>query len=292
MQSRFRSVRHSFLGFMKLIRFPNLIIIAFTQYLTTIFLIGKDNDWKLYLFDPNLILIVISTLFVAAAGYIINDYYDIKIDYLNRPQRVVIGRFLKRREALLVHSLFNAIGIFAGTLVSWKIGLLNIIAAFLLWSYSNYFKRLPFVGNLIIAVLTGLALIIVGIHFNRNFNLVLIYAIYAIAVNLIREIIKDMEDWQGDATFGCKTLPILWGIRKTKLFLYILIVVFTILLFFLAYPLNMQVLNVYFLFLTIPIIIFWRKLYLADTKREFGILSTYCKVFMLSGVLSMLFFKI
>jgi len=148
------------------------------------------------------------------------------------------------------------------------------------------------VGNLIIAVLTGLALIIVGIHFNRNFNLVLIYAIYAIAVNLIREIIKDMEDWQGDATFGCKTLPILWGIRKTKLFLYILIVVFTILLFFLAYPLNMQVLNVYFLFLTIPIIIFWRKLYLADTKREFGILSTYCKVFMLSGVLSMLFFKI
>jgi len=73
---------------MKLIRFPNLIIIAFTQYLTTIFLIGKDNDWKLYLFDPILILIVISTLFVAAAGYIINDYYDIKSDYLNRPQRV------------------------------------------------------------------------------------------------------------------------------------------------------------------------------------------------------------
>ena len=292
MPNSFRSLRHIIIGFVKLIRLPNLLMIGLTQYLTAIFLVGKDGEWKFYLEDVNLLLIALSTLFIAAAGYIINDYYDIKIDYLNRPQRVVIGRFLRRREALLVHSMFNVIGIFAGTLVSWKIGLLNILAAFLLWSYSNYFKRLPFIGNLIIALLTGLALIVVGIHFRTNIDLVLLYATYAFAVNLIREIIKDIQDRQGDATFGCRTIPIIWGIRRTKQFLYFLIVIFTVLLFFLAFPLHMYVLNFYFLFLTIPIIIFWRKLYVADTRKEFGLLSDYCKIFMLIGVLSMLFFKL
>ena len=92
---------------------------------------------------------------IAAAGNVINDYYDIKIDYVNRPNQVVVGRYLKRRAILFIHAGFNTLGILGGFLISWQIGLVNILAAGLLWLYSNQLKRLPLWGNLTVAILTG-----------------------------------------------------------------------------------------------------------------------------------------
>ena len=163
-------------------------------------------------------------------------------------------------------------------------------AAFLLWLYSNQLKRLPLVGNLVIAALSGLAVWTVSLHFPQNHLLVYTYAIFAFAISLLREIVKDMEDMQGDESFGCKTLPILLGIRYTKFFLYFLSALFIFLLFFMAGLIGNQTLINYFLILVIPITYFIFRLVYADTKKEFTYLSAYCKVLMLSGILSMLFF--
>ena len=95
----------------QLIRLPNLLIIVFTQYFTAIFLIGMNDSYTIYLFDPNLFLLSASTIIIAAAGYIINDYYDIKIDYINRPDKVVVGKLMKRRIALTTHIVFNFFGV-------------------------------------------------------------------------------------------------------------------------------------------------------------------------------------
>lgn len=275
------------LGFLRLIRLPNLLIIVLTQYLVRIFLVGPATDWQPAVLDFRFFLVVLSTVMVAAAGYIINDYYDIKIDTINKPRRVVVGRILKRRIAMGAHTALNWTGVLLASFASLWLGLITFLAAFLLWVYSNRLKQLPLVGNLTIALLTAISLLVVLMYHPRNEMLVYIYAVFAFFISLIREIIKDMEDVRGDATFGCRTLPIVWGIRRTKWVLYALIVVFITVIFALSAHLDNSIFAYFGLFILLPVGWLVYRLIIADTKKEFGYLSSLCKVIMLTGVLSM-----
>ncbi len=285
-----RKQRFSIAGFLKLTRFPNLLIIGLTQYLAVIFLVPYPTEAPRMLLSLHLFLLVSSTIMIAAAGYIINDYYDVKIDYINKPDRVVVGKLIRRRIVLASHLVLNLVGVAIGFFLHPYVGMINFLAAFLLWIYSNQLKRMPFIGNLIIALLTGLSLVVIAVYYQKNTYLILNYAVFAFSINLIREIIKDMEDLKGDKRFGSKTLPIVWGIRKTKKFLYILMSLFIVLFVFMTWILGNPILNAFFLILIIPILYFAYLLYRADTQNRFWQLSNYCKIFMLAGVLSMIFF--
>jgi 4-hydroxybenzoate polyprenyltransferase len=265
------------------------MIVVLTQYLVRMCLVGPKHDWLAHLREVRFFWLAFATICVAAAGYIINDYYDIKIDTINKPRRVVIGRILSRRQAILSHTILNLIGIGLGTLVALRIGLVNFMAAFLLWLYSNQLKRLPFVGNFIVALLTAATLWVVVLFDNQNASLVYTYSVFAFFITLIREIIKDMEDVRGDATFGCKTLPIVWGIRRTKLLLYLLIALFLITLYAFAYFLPNRLVWYFSLFILLPMAWFQWRLYRADTRADFGYLSQVCKIISVIGVLSMIF---
>lgn len=282
----------SILAFVRLIRWPNLLIIAFTQYFTRIFLILEaDLTWNNVievLLDYKLALIVLSTLFIAASGYIINDYYDIKIDLVNKPHRVVIGRYIKRRWAMVINQIFNVAGLLLGLLVGKKVFLVNLLAVFCLWLYSNQLKRLPFWGNLMIAILTGFSLLVLAVHYPGHQREVWIYAIFSFEITLIREIIKDMEDLKGDEKHGCKTLPIIWGIARTKLLLYGLIAIFTALLFILATQLPHSRIGYVFMALMLPLGFLTYRLVYADKSKDFAFLSDACKILMILGVLSMM----
>jgi 4-hydroxybenzoate polyprenyltransferase len=274
-------------SFLRLIRAGNLLIIVLTQYLVRIFLIGPKEDWLQHLADFRFFLLCLSTVLIAAAGYIINDYYDIKIDTINKPRRVVIGRIMRRRHAMVTHTAFNALGIGLGLLVGFKVAAVNLVAAFVLWLYSNQLKRLPFIGNFTVALLTAASLLVIIVYVPRNGFLVVSFAVFAFFISLIREIIKDMEDLRGDATFGCQTLPIVWGIRRTKSLLYILIASFLVILFTLSFYLREWIVFYFSLFVFLPTAWLTWRLARADTRKEFGYLSTWCKIIMLSGVLSM-----
>lgn len=271
-------------SFLRLTRVWNLVILAVAQYFTAIMLIDRAN-----VFDIRFFLLVASTGFIAAAGYIINDYYDIKIDLINKPERVVIGKGITRRYAILYHTLLSFAGVAIGTYLSWKIGLLNFGAAFLLWWYSNSLKRQPLIGNIVVSLLTALAIVIVDSLYKTGNTLIFIYAAFAFFITLIREVIKDMEDLKGDDTFGCKTLPIIWGIRKTKYFIYGVLLVFSLTVvlldvFYVDLP------EYYFLlFLFVPLLILLITLIKADTKRDYARLSNFCKIILLLGVFSMAF---
>lgn len=277
-------------GFLMLTRFPNLLIIALTQYMSAIFLAGYPDRWMDKLYNPKLFLLSASTLMIAAAGYIINDYYDIKIDYVNKPDKVVVGKLVKRRIVLASHIVLNVLGIGIGFYLSLKVGALNFLAGFLLWIYSNRLKRMPLIGNVTIAFLTAMSIAIIAVYFQQNVSLLMAYAVFAFSINLVREIIKDMEDIRGDMRFGSKTLPIIWGLRKTKYFLYALILLFVAILFLLSSQLGNHTLNLFFLVLIFPIIYLIYLLYRADTQKRFHRLSTFCKLLMLAGILSMTFF--
>lgn len=268
----------------RLTRLWNLLIIGLAQYFTAGFLISKDLWW-----DPQLLLLSVSTILIAAGGYSINDYYDVKIDLINKPERVVVGKTLSRRTVLLLHSMLSLSGVALGFLISWRIGLVHAGAAFLLWLYSNALKREPLIGNVVVAFLTGLSIFIIHLVYPGWAATISVYSLFAFAITLVREIIKDMEDLRGDNTFGCRTLPIIWGIRTTKIFIYALLLLFgaaVVIIHIWVTPLPV----LYFLgclFLPIGILFAW--LIRADTRRDFYLLSQFSKLIMLAGIFSMAF---
>lgn len=276
-------------GFLRLIRVQNLLIVVLTQYLARICLIDPPgSSLANALLDPAMLLLSLSTVCIAAAGYIINDYFDVKIDIINKPERVVIGRYLKRRVAMGAHQVLNVMGCAVGLYLSRWIFALDLLSVTLLWFYSVRFKRQPFIGNFVVSFLTALSLLVLAVYYRQNVDLLLIYASFAFVITLVREIIKDMEDVRGDARFGCRTLPIVWGIRRTKVFLYILIASFIATLFIVARDLHNHNLNIIFFAILAPIAWLIYRLIYADTRRDFGFLSQLCKAIMLLGVGSMI----
>lgn len=279
----------SFWQALKLIRFYNLLILFLSQLIVRVFLVSPYLEKDFIYKDLKFLLLCLSTQFIAASGYIINDYYDVKIDIINKPERVVIGKSLKRRKAMFGHFILNLIGVALGFVISWKIGIINILTAFLLWFYSNRLKRIALVGNITISFLTALSIYVVAVFYKEAHEIIFVFALFSFFISLIREIIKDMEDWKGDSTFGCKTLPIIWGIRKTKNLLYFILTIFFVLITFIGIELNPKVFIFLIIFILIPLFYFAFRLYKADTIKDFHFLSQFCKAIMVNGVISMAF---
>ncbi|PWL30901.1 geranylgeranylglycerol-phosphate geranylgeranyltransferase [uncultured Roseivirga sp.] len=278
-------LRPSFIyNYLKLIRAINLFMVGLTQYVTALFLLSTNGDWSEILRDKNFFLMVSATVMITSAGYLINDYYDIKIDFVNKPDRVVVGKELRRRWVILGHTALNIAAIAIGFYISIPIGIIMFGAAFMLWLYSNQLKRLAFIGNFVVAILTGTTLILVAEYFHERAYIIACYAIFAAYITLIREIIKDTEDMKGDARFGCKTIPIVMGVAKTKWVIYAIMVAFEITVVILLW--NMSVVLPVILGITLLLLGFGVQR--ADTVKQFHNLSTYCKIIMLLGVLSMI----
>ncbi|WP_026629947.1 geranylgeranylglycerol-phosphate geranylgeranyltransferase [Dyadobacter alkalitolerans] len=275
-------------GSARLVRMTNLVIVVVTQYFTRILLIGPRDEWRSIIANADMFFLSLSTVCIAAAGYIINDYFDIKIDIVNKPERVVVGRYLKRRWAMGAHQILNVLGAVLGLVVSPYIFVINVFSITLLWFYSERYKRLPFIGNFIVSLLTGFSLLILTVHFPANRHLVFIYAVFSFFISLVREIVKDMEDIKGDEAHGCRTLPIIWGIRQTKNFLYVILFMFVTTLFVMARALDNNVLIILFFLLLIPIALLTASLARADTRRDFKRISSLCKIIMLLGLITMI----
>jgi 4-hydroxybenzoate polyprenyltransferase len=280
----------STLAFLKLVRSFNLLILAFTQYMCRYFIIGNGEEsvWTI-LTDWKFFLLVLCTVMVAAAGYIINDYYDVKIDLINKPKRVVIGKVLHRRIAIISHFILNTLACFIAIFLGLKLFFIIVATTILMWAYANYLKRTVLVGNMLISILTGVAVFMPALLYNRSEGTLILYASFAFFISFIREIIKDMEDVKGDEEYGCKTLPIVWGIRKTKIVIYVISVACITLISYMLIHANSN-LQLYFLVLAAPLFVWLLiKLIKADTSAQFLTLSHFCKVIMLIGVISMVF---
>ena len=267
---------------MHLLRPVNLMLLAATQFITGAFLIKSDQYFPL-------LLLIISTCFITAAGYIINDYYDIKIDLINKPERVVVGKYLSRRMAIAAHTALNITACVIGFYIYWKLGVLYILVSFSLWLYSRKLKSLPFAGNFLVALLTGLSVYLPAIVFPGNNTLALAYALFAFLISFIREVIKDVEDLKGDEAFHRRTLPIVLGIRKVKYILYGIIALLLGDVLILAQHQGLYFTLYFVLLITLPSLWLVKCLFTADETKDFSYLSRLCKIIMFAGVLSMLF---
>ncbi|GMQ29146.1 geranylgeranylglycerol-phosphate geranylgeranyltransferase [Algoriphagus confluentis] len=276
-------------GLFRISRPINLLLVAFAQGMTAYFLVETNAQGLPVLQDYRLYLLILSTVIITAAGYMINDYYDVKIDYVNRPHEVVVGKVIKRRVVIVLHTVFNFTAIGLGYLIAPRMALINFFAAFLLWLYSNRLKREPFIGNLTVAFLTGLAIYLVAFYYQKNELLVFTYSMFAFFLNLIREIIKDIEDRPGDRKHGCRTLPIVIGFRKTKQVIFAIAISFVGAILTVTFKINNAHIFVFFGILGIVFCAFMWKVYRSDRKNHFTQLSAWAKLLMLMGTMSMAF---
>ena len=307
-------------AFLRLVRLPNLFFIALSQVLFQVCIYQTlyrgnipEND------SLHFIFLLLASLFIAAAGYIINDYFDINIDEVNKPHRMVVDKLISRRWAIAWHFMLSVTGIILTTLAlpgfqKWYLVLANIFCVALLWFYSTSFKKKLLSGNVIISLLTAWTVLVLyfvtnntyhfGVNFsveiftamNRIFKFSILYGGFAFIISLIREVIKDIEDREGDARYNCKTMPIVWGIPASKVFagvwLVVLIGALAIIQFY-VFQLGWWLTAMYSLLLVIlPLIWILRKLYTAQSISQYHQLSSVIKLVMLSGILSMVFFKI
>ena len=303
-------------AFFKMIRWPNLIFIALTQFLFYFCVFEKlltepGDHHKDILFY----LLVLVSVLIAAAGYIINDYFDLQIDAINKPQKIVVDKIVKRRWAIMWHWILSGIGIVLSFYISykidnWIIGIANIGCVLLLWFYSTTFKKKILSGNIIISALTAWGIVVVyffcganisvwqqqDISFDaqRFFKFTLLYAGFAFITSIIREVIKDLEDMEGDARYKCRTMPVVWGVRTSKVFTAVwLVVCIAALAIVQLYTgqLGWWPISVYtVLCIIVPLIFIFRNLYKAASPADYHRLSTAIKFVMLAGILSMLFF--
>jgi len=308
-------------AFFRLIRWPNLVFIFLTQFLFyyCILLPGfqaiQPDRYPVH-FRPGLFyLLSLSSILIAAAGYIINDYFDLNIDRVNKPDKLVVEKIIRRRSTILWHWILSGLGAALGLYVSWKVrnpvvGLANLGCVFLLYFYSTTFKRKLLIGNLIISLLTAWVILVLYIcefsfsdfrdpvyhgFLSRLFKFAILYGGFAFIISLIREVIKDIEDIDGDGRYGCRTMPIVWGVNVAKVFAGTWLAVLTgslIVIQFYVGQYGWWPVVLYCLLLLIgPLAWILRKLYTAQAKAEYHLLSSAIKAVMLVGILSMIIIK-
>jgi 4-hydroxybenzoate polyprenyltransferase len=312
---------------LKVIRIKNLLIVAATLYLMRYCIIQpllqlKNLDLQLSSFY--FFLLTLATVFITAAGYVINDYFDTRTDLVNRPQTVIIGRNLSRRTAILLHIFLNFLGVVLGTIVSFKIdkpilSLLFLVVVGILWFYSTTYKRQFLIGNLIVAILTAIVPMITLLfelprlytvywemvtRFQLKLGIITYwvggYALFAFLLTLVREITKDIEDFEGDQAFGRNTIPVFLG-KKTARTIAASLLLFTILslAFLFAKYLNYlpsgkidyYTLIFFLVGLVIPMFILLVELLTAEKKEDYHKASQINKLIMLSGLLYTILFK-
>ncbi|AXY74482.1 ubiquinone biosynthesis protein UbiA [Paraflavitalea soli] len=307
-------------AFLRLVRTLNLVFIAFTQLLflyCIVIPVFQQANMPLIIPISQIVILVVASVLIAAGGYIINDYFDLNIDQVNKPGKLVVEKHIKRRWAIVWHFVLSTAGILLSAWVAWKTRIwwlapANVCCVIALWFYSTTFKRKLLSGNIIISLLTAWTVMVVGfmVHYkviktpglsglvqaSKIMRITFLYAGFAFIISLIREVIKDIEDMAGDAKYGCRTMPIVWGVNVSKVFTGTWIVVLVAALFIVqAYVLTFEWWGSALycvLLIIIPLLYILRKLYTAQSSREFHVLSNWVKLVMLTGIVSMIFFKI
>jgi len=321
---------------LNLIRYKNLIFIVLIQWLVFNSVITPIlTKYGMQPFLPNFFLvkyawqpfpnfcfwlIVLATVLIAAGGYVINDYFDLKIDRINHPEKVIVGEAISKKSAMSLYIALTSVGVLLGIIVSIllksnTLGFIFVITAGMLWFYSSSYKRQFLIGNLIVAFCSALSLVVVVVaesalqtaHYSSEllrqtpvlqelYYWVCGFALFAFIFTFIREIIKDLEDINGDREMECQTMPIVWGEKNAKIVLTCLLSITLIALLFIVNKLNLPNDNgislKYLLFgIALPSILVIIFLWYQKMENNYKNAGNLIKFIMLIGILYSLIFN-
>ena len=310
--------------FFTLVRWQNLLIVILTMVLMRYAVLepvlskigvalikgtGEEVPMVLQFSLIDFILLVAATVFLTAGGYVINDYFDIKTDLINKG-KVIVGTRIPRRQAMMWHNIFNIIGVSLGFYISWKagylwLGTMFLIVSGLLYFYSASYKRQFLIGNLVVAALVGMVPLLVVLYewpalyryYSLNasvlpdFNFIIYwvggFSVFAFLTTLIREIIKDIEDFEGDIAYGRNTVPVVIGVLAAKIVSVSLVVITMVLLYLTWYLFINDIMTLIYLSVAIilPLVYVIIKVVVSNNKKQLHSASSIMKVVMLTGIL-------
>lgn len=310
------------LAYFRLVRFPILALIALIQYCIRYFILEpmlQINGYELIMTDRQFFYLVFSTVLIAAGGYAINDYFDVKIDRVNKLKRVIVDRYVKRRVAMTLHITLTSLGFVLATYLSWRLGMwrmssLFIFVIFTLWFYSTNLQHQTLTGNIAIALMAAFVPLIVGLFeiplqnaahpelikdygysiFNIPAYWVIGFSVVLFLLTLIREVTKDVIDIRGDKMFGAATFPIRFGVKASKSLIILLYALFGALLTwayfnFLHVHLGMgTIFSILVLLLILQFILIFR----ARTKKHFAYSSSLNNAITVIIIMSLYLIKV
>jgi len=310
--------------FLNLIRWPNLVFIAITQVLFNYGVVHplfRQAGLVPNLNHKNFVLLCLASLLIAAAGYIINDYFDVNIDQINKPDKVLVDKVIHRRWAIFWHMFLSMLGVILSFIVSFSlsdgyfvIGFVNFLCVLMLWLYSTTYKRKILVGNILVSVLTAWTVLIIYaaeiphlwdvaplvqqgylLALTKLLRIAALYSGFAFVISLVREVVKDLEDMDGDRKEGCRTMPIVWGVPAAKIFAAVwMVVLIGILLVSQFYVMTFGWwISAAYIVITVvvPLGYIMKWLYAANATNDYAKLSRWIKIVMLTGIFSMSFFR-
>ena len=302
----------SIVNYLNLVRWKNLLMIIYIFIAIKYFLLlplGVPTFFN----DIQFLVFTLSVVLITASGYIINDIEDVGLDKINKPSKRIIGVFLSSEKAFNLYFTINGLGIILGFYFSYLIDHINfafvyVAASLMLYQYSVSLKKILVVGNFTISLLAGLSIFIIALFdvipvINKEnaefilvpFKIIIAYSIFAFVITFVREIVKDIEDLEGDRKFGVKSIALEFGIETTKKIVFVIALIPS--LFIAYFSFNFLVDQLYSLtyvlgFVLLPLIFFLIKILTAKEKSDFTFLSTLLKFIMFTGISSIVVFTL
>lgn len=294
--------------FLNFIRWKNVIMICLIMLLIK-YVLFDAFELNTTLDNVHYALLLLSTLCIAVAGYIINDIYDVKADKINKPHRLYVGKRISRTNAYHLFIGFNSAGLLIGMYLSYHVGhtsyfIIYVITSLLLYQYAKYLKKKFLIGNVLVSFAVFLSIILPVVFdllpvtnaLNESdqlvgFKFVILFGIFGFFLTFLREVVKDLEDKKGDVAIGARTLPIVMGVKKTKAVVSSVAAVLFLALIFFAYMLmdiDLYATVYLSIFVAVPLLYFIFGLWKARNRKQLHRSSAILKIIMLLGTLTIL----
>lgn len=271
-------------SFFSVVRGYNIWVIVLAQYLSAIFILAPERRALDILFDWNLFLIVFASSLTIASGYIINNFYDAKKDLINRPRKAMIDRLVSQSTKLKVYFAVNFFIVTLVSFISWRAVLFFSSYIFLIWYYSHKLKKYPMIGNLTAALLAILPFFGILMYYKNFYHVIFAHATFLFLLILIRELIKDLENIEGDLVNEYKTIPVLFNEKTAKTIISILTIATLLPVYFLIDIYDVGYMDIYFYFSLLLLLYFFIQLWKSKQKSDFLKLHFLLKFIIVAGV--------
>lgn len=274
------------IGLFSLVRGINVSVLMLAQLLTSVF-IFSSKEIVPTLLDLNLWLIVLATGFSVSGGYIFNAFFDEEKDLINRPEKTLLERHISAKTKLGVYFACSILALLVASYVSFRAVLFFTSYMVAMFLYSSLLKRDLWFGTLTSTLLTVLPFFAITVYFN-NFSIeILTHAAYLYTLVSIREFVKDLYNIKGDMAQNYKTFPVVWGERKTKQLISVLIFCALLVVALLRAFFDLNAMGYYFILAAISLVFLWVLLWRVRTTRHMGLLLQFVRLIILLGIISL-----
>jgi len=280
------------LSLFSVVRGYNILVIIIAQYLTSIFILAPHIPLRHILLDANLLVIILASTGVIAAGYIINNFYDREKDIINRPQKSMLDRLVSQQTKLNTYFVLNFIAVILASYVSFRAVLFFSTYAFAIWFYSHKLKKFPITGNIVAAILSIMPFFAIFIYYKNFDHVIFVHATFLFLMLIVREMVKDLENLKGDFAQNYKTIPVVYGTMVSKKSITLLILVSGIPVYLLLTYFDIGYMTFYFYASLLLLFIFLNGLWQSNHKKHYLLLHTILRLIILLGVFSIVLIDI